>query len=167
MGKVILERISGAAGFASCAFGEDASFGRRNSLGDGVCLGVPGDVLLGVLGDGVFLGVPGDVFLGVLGEDLSSTDLTRKLLGGRGEVGDLGERPFGAFLSFVASGEGVLAVCPFARVRPSFSLVSCASCLLGVVDSGDLAKPLLTARGVTMGEGDVTPRALVGVEGGG
>lgn len=117
-------------------------------------LGVPGDV---------FLGVPGDVFLGVPGEDLSSADLTRKLLGGRGEVG---ERPFGfVFLSFVVSGEeGVLNARPFARVRPS---VSCASCLLGVVDSGDLAKPLLTARGVTMDEGDVTPRALVGVEGGG
>lgn len=35
------------------------------------------------------------------------------------------------------------------------------------MDSGDLAKPFLTARGVTMDEGDVTPRALVGVEGGG
>lgn len=136
----------------SCGIGEDASFGRRNSLGDGVFLGVPGDILLGVLGD---------VFLGVPGEDLSSADLTRKLLGGRGE---LGERPFGVFLSFVASGEGVLDVRPFARVGPS---VSCACCLLGVVDSGDLAKPLLTARGVTMDEGDVTPRALVGVEGGG
>lgn len=128
-----------------------------------VLLGVPGDVLLGVPGD-VLLGVLGDVFLGVLGEDLSLADLTRKLLGGRGEVGDLGERPFGVFLSFVASGEGVLDARLFARVRPS---VSCPSCLLGVVDSGDLAKPLLTARGVTMDEGDVTPRALVGVEGGG
>jgi len=139
----------------SCGIGEDVSFGRRNSLGDGVFLGVPGDVLLGV---------PGDVFLGVPGDDLSSADLTRKLLGGRGELGDLGERPFGVFLSFVASGEGVVDARPFARVRPS---VSCACCLLGVVDSGDLAKPLLTARGVTMDEGDVTPRALVGVEGGG
>lgn len=125
-----------------------------------VLLDVPGDVLLDVPGD-VLPGVPGDVFLGVLGEDLSLADLMRKLLGGRGAVG---ERPFGVFLSFVASGEGVLDARPFARVRPS---VSCTSCLLGVVDSGDLAKPLLTARGVTMDEGDVTPRALVGVEGGG
>ena len=56
------------------------SFGSRSSLGDGVFLGVRGDTLLGV---------PGDVFLGVSGEDLSLADLTRKLLGGRGEVGDL------------------------------------------------------------------------------
>lgn len=35
------------------------------------------------------LDVPGDVFLGVSGEDLSPADLMRKLLGGRGEVGDL------------------------------------------------------------------------------
>lgn len=108
------------------------------------------------------LGVPGDVFLGVPGEDLSPADLTRKLLGGRGEVGDLGERPFGVFLSFVTSGGGVLDARPLARVG-----LSCANCVLGVVASGDLAKPLLTARGVTTDEGDVTPRALVGVEGGG
>lgn len=56
------------------------SFGRRKSLGDGVFLGVRGDTLLDV---------PGDVFLGVSGEDLSPADLMRKLLGGRGEVGDL------------------------------------------------------------------------------
>jgi len=48
-------------------------------LGDEVFLGVRGDTLLGV---------PGDVFLGVSGEDLSLADLMRKLLGGRGEVGD-------------------------------------------------------------------------------
>lgn len=96
----------------SCSIGEDASFGRRNSPGDGVFLGLPGDVLLGV---------PGDVFLGVPGEDLSSADLTRKLLGGRGELGDRGERPFDVSLPFVASGEGVLDARPFARVRPSVS----------------------------------------------
>ena len=55
------------------------SFGRCSSLGDEVFLGVRGDTLLGV---------PGDVFLGVSGEDLSLADLMRKLLGGRGEVGD-------------------------------------------------------------------------------
>lgn len=118
-------------------------------------LGVPGDV---------FLGVPRVAVLGVPGEDLSPADLMRKLLGGRGEVGDLGERPFGVFRSFVTSGEDVLDARSFARVRFS---ISCASCRLGVVASGDLAKPLLTARGVTTDEGDVTPRVLVGVEGGG
>ncbi|TGZ56404.1 Cell division protein kinase 2 [Temnothorax longispinosus] len=154
------------AGLASCGIGEDASFGRRSSLGDGVFLGVLGDILLGVPGDG-FLGVPGDGFLGVPGEDSSPADLTRKLLGGRGEVGDLlAERPFGVPLLFVTSGEGVLNVRPFARVGPP---VSCVNCPLGVavVASGDLASPLLTARGVTTDEGDTAPRTLVGVEGGG
>lgn len=152
MGKVIFEWFSGA-GFASCGVGEDASFGRRNSLGDG---------FLGVLGD-VRLGVPGDV-RGVAGEDFSLGDLTRRLLGGRGEVGDLGERLFVVFpSSVIASGEGVLDARLSTTVRFS---VSCTSCLLGVVASGDLANPFLTARGVTTDEGDVT-WARVGVEGGG
>lgn len=117
---------------------------------------MPGDILLGVLGD---------VFLGVPGEDLSPADLTRKLLGGRGEVGDLpGERPFGVLLLFVTSGEDILSARSFARVEPP---VSCVSCPLGVVASGDLASPLLTAWIVTADEGDATPRVLIGVEGGG
>jgi len=117
---------------------------------------VPGDILLGV---------PGDVFLGVPGEDLSPADLMRRLLGGRGEVGDRpGERPFGVPLPFVTSGDGVLDARSFARVKPP---VSCVSCPLGVVASGDLVSPLLTAWGVTTDEGDTAPRALVGVEGGG
>lgn len=117
---------------------------------------MPGDILLGV---------PGDVFLGVPGEDLSPADLTRRLLGGRGEVGDLlGVRSFGVPLLFGASGEGVLDARPFAMVGPP---VSCVSCPLGVVASGDLASPLLTAWGVTTDKGDTTLRALVGVEGGG
>lgn len=121
-------------------------------------------MFLGVLGD-ILLGVPGDIFLGVSGENLSPTDLTLKLLGGRGEVGDLPcERPFGMPLLFVTSGEGVLDARPFARVEPP---VSCMSCPLGVMASGDLASPLLTAWGVTTDKGDTTPRALVGVEGGG
>lgn len=128
------------------------SFGRCSSFGDEVFLGVPGDVLLGVRGD---------VFLGVPGMDLSPADLTRRLLGGRGEIGDLGERSFDVFLSFIASGEGIL-VRSFARVS-----ASSASCLLGVVASGDLASPLLTAWGVTIDEGGVTLRVLVGVVGGG
>lgn len=113
----------------------------------------------------ILLGVPGDVFLGVPGEDLSPADLTRKLLGGRGEVGDLpGERPFGVPLPFVTSGEGILGARSFARVEPP---VSCVSCSLGVVTSGDLASPLLTAWIVTTDEGDTTLRVLIGVEGGG
>lgn len=116
---------------------------------------MPGDILLGV---------PGDVFLGVPGEDLSPADLTRRLLGGRGEVGDLpGERPFDVSLLFVTSDESALNARPFARVEPPVSV----SCPLGVVASGDLASPLLTAWGVTTDEGDTMVRALVGVEGGG
>lgn len=130
MGKEIFEWLSGA-GVASCGIGDDASFGRRNSFGD------------------VFLGVLGDVFLGVPGEDLSLADLIRRLLGGRGEMGGLGERLFG--LSSVTSGGGVLDAGPSVGLCSS---VSCVSCLLGV--SGDLANPLLTARGVTTAEGDVT-----------
>lgn len=101
---------------------------------------MPGDVLIGVVGD-------------VRGEDFSPADLTRRLLGGRGEVGDLGERFFAALPPSVASGEGDLDVRPSPTVRPS---VSGASCLLGVVASGDLANPFRTARGVTTDEGDVT-----------
>lgn len=137
-------------------------------MGDGVFLGdlgVRGDILLGVPGD-VCLGVPGDICLGVPGEDLSPADLTRRLLGGRGEVGDLpGERPFGVPPLFVTSGAGTLDASPFARVAAP--PVSCASLPLGVVASGDLANPLRTARGVTTDEGDTAPRVLVGVEGGG
>lgn len=147
-----------AAGLASCGVGDDASFGRRSSLGDAF-LGVPEDAFLGVPGDAL-VGVPGDV----RGEDLSPADLMRRLLGGRGEVGDLGERLFATPPPSVASGEGVLDARPSATVRPS---VSGASCLLGVVASGDLANPCRTARGVTTDEGDVTWRTRVGVEGGG
>jgi len=67
-------------------------------------------------------------------------------------------------LLFVTSGEGVLDARPFVRVGPP---VSCMNCPLGVVASGDLANPLLTAWGVTTDEGDTTPCVLVGVEGGG
>lgn len=115
--------------------------------------------MLGVRGDA--LGVPGDVFLGVLEMDLSPADLTRRLLGGRGEID---ERFFDVFLSFVASGDGVLDVRPFVRVKPS---ASNASCFLGVAVSGDLASPFLTACGVTIDEGGVTLRIFVGVVGGG
>lgn len=142
-----------SVGLASCDVGVDASLGKRSSLFGG---------------DPVFPGVvaPGDVLAGVPG-DLSPTDLTRRLLGGRGETGDLGARPFGALPPSVAS-EGEVTLDARPSVARVATPVSCpASCLLGVVASGDLASPLRTARGVTTDVGVVAWLVLVGVEGGG
>lgn len=142
LGRVTFEWFSSVE-LAPCNVGEDASFGRRGSFGDAF-LGVPEDTLAVV---------PGDVFLETpVAEDLSPPDLTRRLSGGRGVTGDLGERPFGRL---PLSGEGVLGA-------TSSKVISC---LPDIVASGDLASPLLTARGVTMGV--ATWRTLVGVEGGG
>lgn len=97
----------------------------------------------------------GDDFLDVPGEDLSGL-FNFRLFGGRGEVGDFDF----SFIAILAS--SVTGLFLFASFASELSML-----FLEAVPSGDLAKLLRTARGVTMAEGDVRFRAFVGVEGGG
>jgi len=110
--------------------------------------------------ENVLPGVRGDVLSDVAGDILPELDLSPGLTSGL--LGDLGERAFGMPLN--ASGDGVLDARSLVRLAAS---VSCASCFSGITASGDLASSLLTACGVTMDTGDLTLRALIGVEGGG
>lgn len=130
-GRLIFECDS-EIGVVSWGTGEGASFGSRKSFGDG--------------------------FLGVPGADLSGL-FNRRLLGGRGELGDLIDFSFTSFLASSAIG---LLLLSFSAVASSVTRL-----LLGPAASGDFAKPLLIARGVTTEDGEVRVRALVGVVGGG
>lgn len=97
----------------------------------------------------------GDAFLDVLGEDLSGL-FNFKVFGGRGEVGDL---DFSFAVVLPSSVVGLFLFAPF--------VIELSMLFLDTFPSGDLARLLRTARGVTTEDGEGRFRAFVGVEGGG